>query len=236
MFFTKFHDARKRRRSRREDGNDLIITLFFLPIILGVALSLVDLSMYFQTKTEIQQITRDVARTGAKFGGAGYTAPVFAEKVPGANASDNLSAILMSRLYDSSTGSCIPSFCVNRTVEVQQAGGSPFWGAINSSATYDVGGAGVSPVAPNTSPTLKTDFKVWTQCTPCLTTAIGEHITCSVVYNYGGVGGPLALVLGFGSIVNIPIEVSETFQTETQYTGYAAAEENNCGQTSLTSS
>lgn len=241
MFLQRLKKALHARRSVREDGNDLIITLFFLPVLLAVAMGVVDLSMYFQTKTEIQIITRDVTRTAALFGGAGYNSPLSPQYAD--NSQGKLTQNLMDRLYDSSTDKCLLSYCYPRSSEVPYL--QNLWRGMSTASnpgivpgceaqnqTLGAGGSGVNPACgvrlSVESITAPRDYKVWTQCSPCVTTAIGEHITCSVVYNFAGVGGAITYAFGFGQIVDIPIQVSETFQTETQFTTLGTAAEFSC--------
>lgn len=57
-------------KKRREEGSsDVIVTLIFLPIFAFFLLALIDLGLYFQTRTIVQNNVRDAARQVALWGG-----------------------------------------------------------------------------------------------------------------------------------------------------------------------
>lgn len=57
-------------KKRREGGSsDVIVSLIFLPIFAFFLLALIDLGLYFQTRTIVQNNVRDAARQVALWGG-----------------------------------------------------------------------------------------------------------------------------------------------------------------------
>lgn len=91
------------RRKQSESGStEVITTLFMIPIILWLILSLIDVSLYFQARTTVQNVARDSARQVAVWGGnesplRPYEVPV---NVNGFNA-----------LFNSATQTCKPGNC-----------------------------------------------------------------------------------------------------------------------------
>ena len=54
----------------RETGSDVVVTLFLIPIFVSLLFGIIDISTYFQTKTQVQNVTRDGARLVALMGGS----------------------------------------------------------------------------------------------------------------------------------------------------------------------
>lgn len=65
---TKINERITRRRD--EKGNDVVVTLFMIVFFIGLLFAIVEVSTYFQTKTQVHNITRDGARIVALMGGA----------------------------------------------------------------------------------------------------------------------------------------------------------------------
>jgi Flp pilus assembly protein TadG len=98
----------KRSHNDKERGSDLVVTLFMLPFFIALLFAIVDVSSYFQTKTQVQNITRDGARLVALMGGSSDTIPLNREKFGGNGVS--VTKYVSSRLVDSS-GQCRISGC-----------------------------------------------------------------------------------------------------------------------------
>ncbi len=218
MIFTKLRNRlQKRNANHRENGDDIVLMLFMLPIILGITFSVIDLSTYFQTKMRVLEIVEINAREAALQGGAGANSPL--------NTSmEDQSYKLRAGLYYSPTdpdnnqpnadgGQCVISYCESRPVTVVPLTDNP--------VLWNSAGTGYQQSKPEKTITTK----VWAQCTPCVTTKIIEHVTCSAVYNYGGIASSITRVFGLGIISSIPITETVTLQTETELTGLSITQE-----------
>lgn len=103
-----FNLARKIRAARQDEtgASELVTTLFMLPLALFLILTLIDVSMYFNARSAVQNVTREGARQAAMWGGTGNH-----EKVrlnPGnTSTAQNISATL----YDPVTGKCKQAGC-----------------------------------------------------------------------------------------------------------------------------
>jgi hypothetical protein len=98
----------KRNHSEKEHGSDLVVTLFMIPFFIALLFAIVDVSSYFQTKTQVQNITRDGARLVALMGGSSNEIPLNKEKFGGSGKS--VTKYVSERLVNSS-GQCIISGC-----------------------------------------------------------------------------------------------------------------------------
>lgn len=79
--------ALTQKQSDKETGSDIVTTLFLIPLIVALLFTMIDVSTYFQTKTQVQNITRDGARTVALLGGASAEISLNKEKFGGAGQS-----------------------------------------------------------------------------------------------------------------------------------------------------
>lgn len=95
------------RNRNHEQGSDIITTLFMIPFVLGLIFVLVDVSSYFQTRSTVQNITRDGARQVALYGGNGTNVPLNSTQ-------RTVAAAVYERLY--ADGSCQVSNCANPPV------------------------------------------------------------------------------------------------------------------------
>lgn len=93
---------RLRARRRDENGNDVITSVFMLPLIIGLIVTMIDVSTYFQARSEVQNITKNAARTIALVGGN-------SAKIPLNNLGKTPSDIARSQLWDGSK--CLPTAC-----------------------------------------------------------------------------------------------------------------------------
>lgn len=93
---------RLRSRRRDERGNDLITSIFMIPIILGLIFVLIDVSVYFQARSEVQNVARDSARTIALLGGD-------SKSIPLNNLGAKPSELGLKSIWDGSK--CLPSAC-----------------------------------------------------------------------------------------------------------------------------
>lgn len=62
--------AKRRAKLRAErGGSDVVVILLTIPLVMFILLSLIDVSLYFQARTTVQNVTRDAAREVAIWGG-----------------------------------------------------------------------------------------------------------------------------------------------------------------------
>lgn len=59
----------------------------------------------------------------------------------------------------------------------------------------------------------------WASCTPAKALTLGQQISCRTTYSYKPMSGNLAELIGFGAILNVPIDIVEFTQSETYYNG-----------------
>lgn len=58
------------RKRRKEKGSaDIIVIMLTLPLIIFLIVSLIDVSLYFQARTQVHNATRDAVREAAIWGG-----------------------------------------------------------------------------------------------------------------------------------------------------------------------
>lgn len=69
------HSYIKRRREEK-GSSDIVVILLTLPIVIFLLLSLIDISLYFQARTMVQNVTRDAARDVSVWGGASANSPL----------------------------------------------------------------------------------------------------------------------------------------------------------------
>lgn len=89
-------------RRSRENGNDIITTLFMIPFTLGLIFILIDVSSYFQARSTIQNIVRDGARQVSLYGGQ-------AANVPLNQSGTDVASKVESRLWANNV--CVVSGC-----------------------------------------------------------------------------------------------------------------------------
>lgn len=108
---TKINERITRRRD--EKGNDVVVTLFMIVFFIGLLFAIVEVSTYFQTKTQVHNITRDGARIVALMGGASNSISLNKEKFGGNGV--NVANYVRDKLADSN-GNCIVSRCTQPPV------------------------------------------------------------------------------------------------------------------------
>lgn len=91
----------------REEGSDVVTTLFLIPIFVALLFGIIDISTYFQTKTQVQNVTRDGARLVALMGGSSESIPLNIQKFGGSG--QNVTKYVYDRLV--SNGECSFSGC-----------------------------------------------------------------------------------------------------------------------------
>lgn len=90
-----------RKRFKGENGDSEVISvLFIIPIVILLLFAFIDVSMYFQTRSTVQTMTRDAARSVAIYGGN--------DSRLNPN-SKSISATLKDQLYKN--GKCTVSSC-----------------------------------------------------------------------------------------------------------------------------
>jgi Flp pilus assembly protein TadG len=110
MNLLNIHKRFARNRFGRESGaSDIVVTLFMMPIVLGLVFALIDISSYFQVRAQVQNITRDGARQVALYGGTSPTIPLNVQKTGGTDVTSQVFA----KLYKN--GNCTLSACGSGT-------------------------------------------------------------------------------------------------------------------------
>lgn len=108
-----FKVIQKMRSLRKtEDGaSELVTTLFMLPLALFLILSLIDVSLYFNARSTVQNDTREGVRQAAMWGGTGAKNTVRLN--PGnTTTAQNIKNVM----YDSATGKCKQGGCTKAPV------------------------------------------------------------------------------------------------------------------------
>lgn len=59
----------RKARNNESGSGEVVAVLFMLPLVLWLILSLIDVSIYFQARTSVQNVARDSARQVAIWGG-----------------------------------------------------------------------------------------------------------------------------------------------------------------------
>lgn len=96
-------------KTDQETGaSDLVVTLFMIPLFVAILFAIVDVSTYFQTKTQVQNFTRDGARMVALLGGSESSIPLNREKFGGTGV--NVASYVREKLVDGE-GNCKISGC-----------------------------------------------------------------------------------------------------------------------------
>lgn len=90
---------RDREQGERGDG-ELVTALFIIPIVLWILFSLIDISLYMQTRSEVQNVARDSARQVAIYGGNNSRLNPYG---------DSIARVTLERLYQD--GKCTPGLC-----------------------------------------------------------------------------------------------------------------------------
>lgn len=110
-----FKLAQKMRALRKEEtgASELVTTLFMLPLALFLILTLIDVSMYFNTRSAVQNVTREGVRQAAMWGGTGTHNTVRLN--PGTTGT---AQNIKNALYDSASGSCKQMACKQPPVVV----------------------------------------------------------------------------------------------------------------------
>lgn len=103
-----FNLVSKMRAIRKEESgaSELVTTLFMLPLALFLILTLIDVSMYFNARSAVQNVTREGARQAAMWGGTGTHNTVRLN--PG---STSTAQNIANALYNSETGQCKQAGC-----------------------------------------------------------------------------------------------------------------------------
>lgn len=106
-----FNLARKMRAVRKEEtgASELVTTLFMLPLALFLILTLIDVSMYFNARSAVQNVTREGARQAAMWGGTGTHQNVRLN--PG---STSTAQNIKNTLYDSESDRCKQAGCTKQ--------------------------------------------------------------------------------------------------------------------------
>lgn len=91
-----------------ETGSDIVTTIFLLPFFVALLFSIIDVSTYFQTRTQVQNVTRDGARLTALMGGTSSSIPLNQDKF--GSGGQNVTNYVYSRLVNAG-GYCVFSGC-----------------------------------------------------------------------------------------------------------------------------
>ena len=102
----KFANKLRHWRKGEEGASELVTTLFMLPLALFLILTLIDVSMYFNARSSVQNVTREGVRQAAMWGGTG------AHNTVRLNPSNITTAgAIKNTLYDSGSGKCLQVGC-----------------------------------------------------------------------------------------------------------------------------
>lgn len=103
-----FNLVRKMRALRKDEtgASELVTTLFMLPLALFLILTLIDVSMYFNARSSVQNVTREGARQAAMWGGTGSNQTVRLNP-GGTTTAQNIK----NTLFDSETNRCKQAGC-----------------------------------------------------------------------------------------------------------------------------
>lgn len=97
-------------KRRNERGSAEVISMIFvMPFLLFLILALIDVSLFMNTKTSVQNVTRDAVRQAASWGGTASTVRLNPTGL-------NTAQLIKNRLYNSSTGKCTYSNCISPPV------------------------------------------------------------------------------------------------------------------------
>lgn len=97
-------------KRRNESGSAEVISMIFvMPFLLFLILALVDVSLYMNTRTSVQNVTRDAVRQSANWGGTSANIRLNPTGL-------NTAQLIKNRLYNSSTGKCKYSGCTTPPV------------------------------------------------------------------------------------------------------------------------
>lgn len=91
------------RKIRDESGStEVVTTLIMIPLVLWLILSLIDVSLYFQARTSVQNVARDASRQVAVWGGNDSNLKPYQGSV---------STNAYNSLYNVNTGKCTVGAC-----------------------------------------------------------------------------------------------------------------------------
>lgn len=142
MLLNTIKQKLKGQRLGRENGSDIIVTLFALPVVLAIVFSLIDVSTYFQTRAQVENITRDGARQVALYGGTSPSIPLNVQTLGG----KDITATVLAKLWKN--GNCTLSGCTKPpTVTCSPTQASSLSQDASCTVTYNyrsIGGALVS--------------------------------------------------------------------------------------------
>lgn len=89
-------------KDREAGDSELVVTLFTIPILAFLLFTIINVSSYFQVRSEVQDAARDGARLVALYGGTTSTAYLN-------TTGKTVPAIIQARLYKN--GKCTFSYC-----------------------------------------------------------------------------------------------------------------------------
>ena len=97
VMFTKLRNVVRWRCGSDKGDSELVSLLILLPLLLAMLISIIDSSMYFANRSQVQAAARDGARQVAIMGGAGNT-PI--EKAYGSSCDPaSLSGTIADKAY-----------------------------------------------------------------------------------------------------------------------------------------
>lgn len=109
--FALMQKLRERQRSGKEFGAaDMIAALTLTPIILALFFAIVDVSLWLNTKSHIESVTRDSVRLAAMWGGTD------AKSVRLNTTGKSSATHIRDRIYNDSKKSCLRSNCTKAPV------------------------------------------------------------------------------------------------------------------------
>lgn len=102
----KFANKLRHWRKGEEGASELVTTLFMLPLALFLILTLIDVSMYFNARSSVQNVTREGVRQAAMWGGTGGK-----EHVRLNPTSTPTATAIKNSLFDSESNKCKQAGC-----------------------------------------------------------------------------------------------------------------------------
>lgn len=112
QLISRFHHWKERQAIAKESGSaDLVAALVLTPIILMLFFAIIDISLWLNTKANIEANVRDGVRVASMWGGTGNKKQVRLN-----DTNKNIDTIVKDKLWDSSKGTCTRSNCTKAPV------------------------------------------------------------------------------------------------------------------------
>lgn len=156
---------------RSDKADSMVSAVFVIPVILVVIVTGLDFSLYMTDRAQIQGIARDGARTVAIMGG---------------NGTSTYATPLEKSYGKTITEACGP---IKST--------TPAYKALNSGSTAIE--CNIMDALNNSNGLVNVQVNS-VKCTPSITKAIGDRVTCEIKWQYGGIPGSTLTMIRNGGI------------------------------------